>query len=301
MTSAFSAIVGWTLFGGLTLSIGAVVSRWLILPRAFAGGDPSVATHRQEAARIGLAGAVLAMVGVALYFARQLQEFRDPFVPWTEDATLLLTGTAWGATWTQAAVAVVLLAIAFAIAVSGRSFGWWLATPLVLALGVFPGLTGHAAGVETLRGLSLVADAAHVWAAGAWIGGLAVLLHLEREARGDHGADGSLLPALVPCFSRVAIASVAVLALTGLFASWTHIETFGALVSTAYGRTLLLKLGLVGVVLALGARNFRRLTPNLGTGEGNEAMRRSATLELLVGELVLIVTAVLVRTAPMGH
>ena len=55
--------------------------------------------------------------------------------------------------------------------------------------------------------------------------------------------------------------------------------------TSASGYRLGEMLGLVGIVLALGARNFRRLTPNLGTGDGNEAMRRSATLELVVGEL----------------
>jgi putative copper export protein len=301
MSAAFSALTGWILFGGLTLSVGALVSRWLMLPRAFASGNPSILQRRNETARLGTAGALLVVVGLALYFARQLQEFRDPFVPWREDAELLLMGTAWGTTWLRAAVASLVAVGAFLVAGKGRSWGWWLATPVVLALGAFPGLTGHAAAAEELRTIALLADAAHVWAAGAWLGGLAVVLHLERIARGEGDPRVSLLPALVPAFSPIAMVSVGALIVTGAFASWSHLSGFGALLSTGYGRTLLFKLALVAVVLGLGARNFHVLTPRLGSTGGDDAMRRSATTELIVAELVLIATAVLVRLSPMDH
>ena len=269
-----SAVTGWVLFGGLTICVGAVVSRWVMLPRAFASSNPSILERRNETARLGMAGALMAVVGVGFYFARQLQEFRDPFVPWTEDASLLLTGTAWGTAWLRAAIASVVAVVAFKVAAGGRSWGWWLSTPVVLGLCAFPGLTGHAAAVEGLRSIALLADATHVLAAGAWLGGLAVVLHLERISYGDGDARVSLLPALVPAFSPIAMVSVGTLIVTGTFASWSHLPGFGALVSTGYGRTLLLKLGVVAVVLGLGARNFRTLTPRLGATEGNDAMRR---------------------------
>ncbi len=59
----------------------------------------------------------------------------------------------------------------------------------------------------------------------------------------------------------------------------------------------MLKLVVVAVVLALGTRNFRILTPRLGTGEGAHAMQRSALLELAAAQIVLPVTALLVRTS----
>ena len=57
----------------------------------------------------------------------------------------------------------------------------------------------------------------------------------------------------------------------------------------------------VAAVLALGGLNFRIFTPRLGTAVGNAAMRRSATVELIVAQVVLVVTALLVRTSPTGH
>ena len=50
-----------------------------------------------------------------------------------------------------------------------------------------------------------------------------------------------------------------------------HLDGVGALVSTGYGRLLLVKVVLVGAVLALGARNFKRLTPKLGEAAGRSA------------------------------
>lgn len=281
-----------------------VVARWAILPRALGGdGDVLVAAEaRIRAAGLGAAGACLTLVGVGLYLVRQLLEFRDPFAPLSEDARLLMS-TPWGTTWIWTAAGAVLLVGAFFLARSGRSVGWWVVTPLAMGLAAFPGLTGHAAAVEGYRTLALVADTAHVWAAGAWIGGLALVLRLEaRWRKNGDGSPRSLLPRLVPAFSPVAMGAVGLLTLTGVFAAWTHLEGgFGALADTGYGRTLLLKVGLVVVVLAFGARNFRSLTPRLGTDPGDDAMRYSATLELAVAQVVLVVTALLVRTSPMGH
>lgn len=135
------------------------------------------------------------------------------------------------------------------------------------------------------------------------MGGLAVVLFLERRWRTTRGTEDpdSLLPVLVPRFSPVAMVSVGFLIATGTLASWIHLPDFGALWSTGYGRLLLLKMGLVLGVLGLGAMNWKRLTPLLTTVEGPPAMRRAAAVELAVATVVLLVTAMLVRTSPLGH
>jgi copper transport protein len=93
--------------------------------------------------------------------------------------------------------------------------------------------------------------------------------------------------------------SVAVLTLTGLVASVVHLESVAALWEQRYGRLLVLKLAGVGAVLALGFLNWRRITPRLDREDGQRAMRRAASLELLIANLVLAVTAILTRTAPL--
>jgi putative copper export protein len=239
---------------------------------------------------------------MALVFHRQLSEFRDPFASLAEDASLLLTGTAWGRTWMIAAGASLALAITMTVGRVGVAPGvaWLVATPLIVGLAAYPAVSGHAAGTEGLRWLTMPADTLHVLAAGAWVGGLAFVLVAEHRWRRG-AAPGSVLPVLVPVFSPVAIVSVVLLVATGTLASWIHLDGLSALTTTDYGRLLLAKVvvGLgVGVV---GVVNWRLITPRLETPDGPRALRRSALLELVFAQVVLVLTAILVRTSPLGH
>jgi len=253
-----------------------------------------------SAARFGLWAATLLTAAMALVFVRQLVEFHDPFATWAEDASLLLGATDWGRSWKLGSAATLLSVVGFWLALQGKRAGWGVATAAVLAVGAFPAFTGHA-NVGDLRTLTLLADTLHVWAAGGWAGGLALVLFLEvRQRRSAGGASPSLLPSLVPRFSRLALVSVAVLVATGVFASWVQLEGLGALFRTNYGRILLLKLALVAGMLGLGALNWRRLTPRLAEPAGARAMRRAAATELALAALVFAVTAILVRSSPTG-
>lgn len=97
----------------------------------------------------------------------------------------------------------------------------------------------------------------------------------------------------------MAIASVAVLTMTGAFAGWVHVAGWSDLLTTAYGRLLTVKVLIVLVVLGFGAWNWRRLSPMLGDEHGREALRTSASLEFVVANVVLGITAALIRTSPM--
>jgi putative copper resistance protein D len=302
MVAILSAATNWLLFVGLVMGVGSLVARWIFVPRA-AGASPEVREHLlASAGRLGFAAGVVLPIAVALVFLRQLLEFRDPFAPWSEDVALLLTATPWGATWGLAAGLSLVALVGYALTRIRPLGAWSLTTPAVLGLATYPALSGHASGTEGLRGLTIPADILHVLAAGAWIGGLAFVMLAERGWR-TSVADrhGSLLPTLVPIFSPIAIASVGTLLVTGVVASWVQLGSVGDLVGTAYGRLLTLKVGVVAMVLYLGAVNWRRLTPHLGAEAGQAALRRNATRELMVAQVVLVITAVLVRTAPMGH
>lgn len=296
MTKAlFDAAAGWLLFASLAVALGAVAGRWLIVPGADARSD----AWTRHTARFGRAGVSALGVALAMVFVRQLLEFRDPFVPWTEDAHLLLTVTPWGRSWVGA---VALAAVGWAglhAAAGGRAAGWWAAGAALLALGCFPALTGHANAAQP-RAAALAADVLHVWAAGAWIGGLALVLRLDRATlRTDGDPSEGALPVLVPRFSRVAQGAVAALLVTGVFGGWLHVGGWGALASTDYGRLLLGKALVASAVLGLGAVNQRRWSRRLGDPAGRAGLRRTAAWELALANVVLVLTALLVRTSPM--
>ncbi len=125
---------------------------------------------------------------------------------------------------------------------------------LVLGLGllVTTSSVGHA-GTGDLSAFAFPSDVLHLAAAAAWIGGLAVLavVLLRRPPAG--------LTSVLPRWSRYAEFAVLVLVITGTFAGWRQVREWGALTGTAYGVLLLVKVGLVAVMLGLGALGRARV------------------------------------------
>jgi copper transport protein len=107
-------------------------------------------------------------------------------------------------------------------------------------------LTGHA-GQGRPAWLSISADALHLAAACAWLGGLVVLAWAFLPAAGGrHRGD------VLPRWSRLAMGSVAVLVVTGTYQAWREVGSVAALLGTEYGRLVLGKVAGIVVLLALG-------------------------------------------------
>ncbi|MGW2015848.1 copper resistance CopC/CopD family protein [Streptomyces sp. NPDC001927] len=105
-------------------------------------------------------------------------------------------------------------------------------------------------------GIAMPVDLLHLLAVAAWLGGLTTLLVALYRAPGIERA-------AVERFSKIAFGSVVVLAATGLYQSWRQVGSWSALTGTAYGRLLLVKIGLVAVLLGI-AWISRRWTQRLG-------------------------------------
>ncbi|MEV7914937.1 copper resistance CopC/CopD family protein [Streptomyces griseus] len=104
-------------------------------------------------------------------------------------------------------------------------------------------MSEHAStGIQT--SIAMPVDVAHLLAVAAWLGGLASLL-VALYRTPDIGS------AAVRRFSAVAFTSVVVLAATGIYQSWRQVGTWSALTGTRYGQLLILKVALIGVLLAV--------------------------------------------------
>ena len=114
--------------------------------------------------------------------------------------------------------------------------------------------------------LQIAADAAHLAGAAIWVGGLpglaAVLLRAPR-ALPDGGR--SLASATLSRFSKIALWSVAVIAVTGLARMAGELASPLQLVTTGYGRDLMLKASLLAPILILARRN-RQMVAALAGG-----------------------------------
>jgi len=169
-----------------------------------------------------------------------------------------------------------------------RGFAWHIVLLAGLVL-VFQSIV-------RLRWATLV-NPIHMTAAALWIGTLFVLVAagLPAVLRAPLGERrGPLVADLIARFSPLALVASGLLVATGLVTAWRHLGSVHALWTSSYGITLLIKLVFVAIVIAAGAWNWRRMSPRLGTEEAAHDIRRSATVEVSVALLVLVITAVLV-------
>jgi copper transport protein len=85
---------------------------------------------------------------------------------------------------------------------------------------------------------------------------------------------------------------------SGIVATWKYVGSFAALVGSGYGRLVMAKIALVAVIAAAGWWNWRIVTPALeGSDESApQWLRMGVTVELVLGSVVLAVTAVLVAS-----
>lgn len=104
---------------------------------------------------------------------------------------------------------------------------------------------------------------AHLWGAAIWIGGLVGLLGLALRNAIPTEARRAFWPTAIRRFSLTAMSAVGVLTLSGLWLYWVHVDGFDQLVTTLYGRTLLVKLVVVAVLVLIGATNQFWLMPRI--------------------------------------
>jgi putative copper resistance protein D len=173
-----------------------------------------------------------------------------------------------------------------------RMWQWALALA-VMIIGASV-MTSHAASRLTDRAPLAVATALHCAATAAWIGGLPYLLFVLSRC-----SDERMREAITRRFSRLAIASVSVLAAAGLTLSFFYIDALDAIYGTAYGVMISAKVLLFGALLLLGALNFftvRRL--GIAPSSRFNRLRPLAEVEVGIGFTIILAAASLTSVPP---
>ena len=151
---------------------------------------------------------------------------------------------------------------------------------------------GHA---SALPGAAPIAvHVTHVAGVAVWVSGVVALFILVVRPGMLAVGGRPELRSLVPRFSALALVSIGIVGLTGIYAAWTQA---GAIVTTdtGYGRTLIVKTLLAGAALAVGGLNYLdggRLVQWL------PAIRTRLGVEGAAIAAVLLATAVLAVTPP---
>ncbi|HTY65101.1 MAG TPA: copper homeostasis membrane protein CopD [Alphaproteobacteria bacterium] len=217
----------------------------------------------------------------------------------------VLGTTLFGRLWLLRGLLLAALAACVVRSIARQKSATSDAIGLTLSLGFAVTLAwaGHAAGVEGREGAALLAaQIAHVLATAGWLGALPALAMLLALARTRPGALG-FAAAATRRFSPLGMTWVAVLVGSGIVNSWVLVGTIPALVGTAYGRLLLIKLALVLAMLGLAALNRLWLTPDLDRHPRRAVRALAATisLETALGMGVLVIVGALSASTPGAH
>lgn len=279
------AAAAWLGLAGLFLITGAVLM--LLLQ-----GPPGERAGRQALDWLLVAGAAACTAGVAGQAAVSWAA-----AGWASSAAavLLTQGVAhWWWLRLAAAAAALLACHRRAHLGTGRRVA---AGAAVAALAVgFAGSSHAAAAVSPAVGLAFMA--VHVLAGSVWLGGvlaLAVLWALAARNR----APGGELRTLVRRFSVVAGMAVPAVAATGLASALLELGGPADLVTSGYGRALLVKMGVAGLAgtAALASMYIHRAA---GAPRWSARARAVLLLEAGLGLAILVPTAVMSVLAPPG-
>ena len=246
---------------------------------------------------------------------------------WTALAVAILSGAAW-LVWLSAEIygapiiAVYLHGGVWSVLTETR-FGlvWTVRLGLAAILGVLAlwpetrllqlaaaasllaliALIGHAGATPgTVGQIHLASDIVHLLAAGAWVGALPALALLLGCARRDATWSDDAVAA-TRRFSLLGMVSAGALVASGAINSWNLLGGPRDLVTTDYGRLVLLKIGLFAAMVCIAAVNRFHLTPRLPEAGALRELQRNSLAETGLGLCALLVVGVLGTLSPSGH
>ena len=301
---ALEAIVSGFGYAVLALFVGVFVTAGFLLP----AGEPK--KLRKTLIVSALALLLLFLVIACLSLLIQGAKLRGGAMPSLEILSRYLSMTQSGKVWLlREGYGVVLALITLWMIRSKASLkGIRLLMLAALPLLASRSLTSHAVAVSADKMLAVAADAIHLIATGLWGGGLLSLSWVLYRGTKRLKLPLSWAAEAVRRFSLLAIVSVAVLLVTGLYQSWIQVGTLKTLFSTDYGRVLVVKLALFLGMVGLGALNLLSTKPKLlrATQQHKEFSAAKKALNRIGAEsslalLIFFVTGLLTVLPPGVH
>ncbi|WP_430867939.1 cytochrome c oxidase assembly protein [Demequina aurantiaca] len=273
----------------LGVTVGALLVIMAVLPRGHRAVDRMGTVAR-------IASVVWALSAVVYLFASYAQivprvgtgptsSYGSAFVQevWSFATTIDL-----GRAFLAMTVAAVVTSITVGFVRTPTAAAWAM-IPIVWGLG-WQAQTGHAAGAVDHH-LAVSAMFLHIVGSAVWIG-IITAVALARRQLGSSTKDA------VYRMSRIAMWAAILVTVSGVGNAWLRFNDPMDLFTSTYGRLLLLKLALMGVVITLAAWHRRRTMPRLDNADVQRHFWKVMAVDVwaLIG--VVMVAAVLSGTAP---
>jgi len=184
------------------------------------------------------------------------------------------------------AIAVATVMAAFGVTAAAISLVEPVAANVAWVLGLLllplPSVAGHALDPGRPK-IEVVVDVLHVVAAAAWFGGLVQLAFVLR-----HDPDSGRR------FSLLGLGAVIALSATGVARAFGELDSVSQVWTTGYGRILIVKTILLGLLVSLGWINRYRLLPRGRFA----ALAGTVRIEILLLTCLTVAVAVLTDTRP---
>jgi putative copper export protein len=298
------AIVSGTSYAVLGLLLGVLVTAGFLLP----AGEPKELRQALIISAIYLLIIFLLVAAVALLI--QGSKLQGGAIPSHQILFRYVTLTQSGKVWLirESYGAVLILITLWFLNSRQSSTGVRLLVFLAVPLIVSRSFTSHAVAVREDIVLAVAADAIHLITTSLWGGGLLVLFAVLYIGKKRFALPLSWAAKIVARFSQLALVSVSVLVLTGLYQSWIQVGHLVTIFATTYGNVLLAKIILFLAMLSLGAVNFfstrRRLLQAVQPEEEISARKKALTrigAESFLALVVFFVTGLLTLLPPGVH
>ncbi|MCB5238299.1 copper resistance CopC/CopD family protein [Niallia circulans] len=243
---------------------------------------------------VSMTAIILLAISIFTFLVIQTQSYAGGGIVASIKPTNLLetlSSTKEGTIWI---IQIILLAILF---VGQRSIWtkesyferkhWFIPWLAFLGIMASKAFLGHPSS-SPYETVAILFDFSHLLAASIWLGGmLVIVLFLREGVFAKEGEGHDMYWATMEKYSLWALFSVAVLAISGVINASLLIPDFHSLVSTAYGKTLLIKIGLLVFMLIFGAYH---LVSRILLGK-KDFYKKSIKIEIGLGILILLVTS----------
>jgi len=268
-----TAVLRWALLAGLAAALGGLAGR--ALPGLYRGRRPPVPLPPPWALRGSLLGAAAsAGLGALILGGGSLAAgLAHPSVPsLLSGGPGVITAVEFG----SFLIAAVLLRLRRPA---------WAVVPLLAVVGA-EGLRAHPESVAPVGGALLTW--AHLLAAALWTG---MLLYVVRAAVAWR-ADPAAVRGLVRLYARAAAWLFAIVVATGVVSALLLVQPLSDLLTTGYGRVLIVKAALVAAAaaLALAGRLWLRRRPEPGAGPALATRLEPAALFAVLAVTALLST-----------
>jgi putative copper resistance protein D len=299
-------------FAATAITAGALIFVAVVAHRAFGAADAIAVgiAFKARSQTIGWVGLAIAMISGVAWVALQASAMSG--LPLDEALTtdvlwIVVSKTHFGMVSDFRLALAVLLAVSLPLVARWTR---WVPPALGTALAATIAWTGHAAATVGFVGtFHLAADALHVLASAAWIGGLVPLaILLATATHGDNPTWAMIIRDATLRFSKLGIVSVATLLATGIVNAWVLVGSFAALARTDYGLLVLVKIALFSAMLSLAMFNRLQLTSRLFLPfhatlrkEALHQLTRNSVVEIVIGLAVFAIVAVLGTLHPAIH